>query len=74
MQAVTVLYGWLALNIKYIWFRLSIVMILSGVGFSLVHMGYHDYYDVFGGLFFGTLLIACYHYLQLKLSRQRTES
>lgn len=71
MQAVTVLYGWLALNIKHVWFRLSVVIILSGVGFSLVYMGYHNYHDVFGGLFFGTLLILLYHVLRLKFSKQR---
>ena len=63
MQVATVLYGWLAFNIKNIWVRLSIVIILLGVGFSLVHAGYHNYYDVFGGVFFGTLLIGIYHVL-----------
>jgi len=71
MQAVTVLYGWLALNIKYVWFRLSIIIILLGVGLSLVEAGYHNYYDVFGGLFFGMLLVLLYHVLLLKLSKQR---
>lgn len=72
MQAATVLYGWLALNIQNVWFRLSVVIILLGIGFSLVNAGYHNYYDVFGGVFFGSLLIACYHCVLLKFSRQKS--
>ena len=71
MHVATVLYGWLALNIKNRWFRLCMVIILLGVGFSLVHAGYHNYYDVFGGLFFGTLLVLLYHVLLLKIYKQR---
>ncbi len=72
MQAATVLYGWLALNIKNAWVRLSIVIILLGVGFSLVHAGYHNHYDVLGGVFFGTLLIFFYHFLLLNFPKQKS--
>ncbi|MBN8511996.1 MAG: phosphatase PAP2 family protein [Rickettsiales bacterium] len=57
MQSTTVFYGWLYSHFKNFKFRIFIIFILSGVGYSLVYNRFHNYLDVFGALFFGILLI-----------------
>jgi hypothetical protein len=37
-------------------------MLLIGISAGLVHLGYHNYFDVFGGVFFGLLLIFIYNW------------
>lgn len=67
MQASTVLYGWLAYNFKNYLFRGVIALLLAGIGFSLVYSGYHDYYDVLGGVFFAVITLCGYSFLLQKL-------
>lgn len=63
MQFATVFYGWLALQTKHRSLQALAIGILTGVGASLVHFGYHSWFDVFGALFFGGILIVCYQKL-----------
>ncbi|MDF1828090.1 MAG: phosphatase PAP2 family protein [Legionellaceae bacterium] len=71
MQLATVVYGWLAFNIANTSLRSSISIILAGVGFGLVHFDYHTVTDVFGGAFFGSLLIIFYALLKTKYPKIR---
>ncbi len=61
MQSTTVFYGWLYSNFKNFKFRVFIIFVLLGVGYSLVYNGFHNYLDVFGAVFFGILLILSAH-------------
>lgn len=65
MQLSTVLYGWVFWHISNKYLRLSCVLILVGIGLSLIHFSYHDLFDVIGGVVFAALLISIYsHFLQ----------
>lgn len=61
MQLVTVFYLWLAYKVKTTWFSLMIVALLIGIGLSLIHFGYHTYYDVIAALFVALLLLGLYY-------------
>lgn len=60
MQLATVLYCWLAYELKQKWFSLLIIGMLSGIGCSLIYYGYHNFYDVIAGVFFALLLLSGY--------------
>lgn len=64
MQLSTIVYGWLALKIPSARLRVLIGVILIGVGCGLVYFGYHTGLDVLGGVFFASLLIAFYAFMQ----------
>ncbi|ARG96347.1 phosphatase PAP2 family protein [Legionella micdadei] len=66
MQLVTVLYTWLAFKINQLWLRVIIIALLLGIGLSLIHFDYHDYYDVLAGIFFAALLLISYYFASLK--------
>lgn len=66
MQVSAVLYGWLACNFKNYLFRGIIALLLSGIGFSLVYSGYHDHYDVLGGVFFAVITLCGYYFFLQK--------
>lgn len=66
MQLATIVYGWLALKTPNMVFRVLISFVLIGIGFGLVHFGYHTIIDVLGGVFFATLLIIFYVFMQNK--------
>lgn len=57
MQSSVILYGWFIKNNRKYWLKTLNVILLIGIGFGLVHFGYHDYIDVFGGVFVGISLI-----------------
>ncbi len=67
MQASVVLYGWLAYKFRNYFLTALITILLLGIGFSLVYSGYHDYYDVLGGIFFAILLLASYSFALNKM-------
>jgi hypothetical protein len=66
MQAAVALYGWLACKFENSWLRILTVMLLSSIGFSLLHLGYHDLYDVLGGIFFAALSLWAYNFILSK--------
>ncbi|RZI46306.1 phosphatase PAP2 family protein [Rickettsiales endosymbiont of Peranema trichophorum] len=60
MQSCVVFYGWLMLNSRSVVVKLLTILLLVGVGFSLVYMGYHTYFDILGAIFFGSILVLVY--------------
>lgn len=70
MQASFALYGWLFLRMKNLFARIIIALILIAIGYSLVYKGYHNYFDILGAIFFGTLTILLYEFLS-RLSRNQ---
>ncbi|WED43075.1 phosphatase PAP2 family protein [Legionella cardiaca] len=66
MQMAAVFYGWLACRINFLWFRILVTVILFGIGFSLIHLGYHNVCDVIGALFFALLIVTGYQRLLSK--------
>ncbi len=63
MQLATVFYCWLASLIASRPGRSLIMVLLIGIGASLIHFGYHNLYDVIGGFVSGILLIAMLRWL-----------
>ncbi len=57
MQAAVVLYGWLAYKFENRFLRIGTLILLSGIGISLVYLNYHDCYDVLGGIFFAVIFL-----------------
>jgi undecaprenyl-diphosphatase len=57
MQTSCVFYGWLWCAYPHLFARTLNAAVLCGIGTSLVYFGYHSTFDVFGGLFFGFILI-----------------
>jgi hypothetical protein len=66
MLAPTVLYGWLAYKYKNITFKIMVLILLCGIGASLIHFNYHDYNDVIGGAFFAIILLLTYNFILQK--------
>ena len=62
MQSSIVLYGWLFKSINRLSIQVLIIILLIGIGGGLVHLGYHNYFDVFGAVFAGILLIFTYNW------------
>ncbi len=60
MQAAVVLYGWLAYKFENRLLRIGTLILLSGIGISLVYLDYHDYLDVLGGIFFAVIVLWVY--------------
>lgn len=60
MQSSVVLYGWLMMKIQDFWYKALTIILLCGVGWGLVHCGYHKYFDVLGGICVGFLVIFLY--------------
>lgn len=67
MQFSTVFYGWIALMMPYWSIRILIFLLLTSIGFGLVHFDYHTLFDVVGGLTFGGGLIGLYWYALTQL-------
>ncbi|WP_341761141.1 phosphatase PAP2 family protein [Candidatus Tisiphia endosymbiont of Thecophora atra] len=63
MQSSVVLYGWLMTKTQSRICKILITGLLFGIGMSLVYFGYHNYFDILGAIFFGSLLIAFYTFL-----------
>ena len=62
MQFATVFYTWLALYSVSWLSRVFLALLLIGIGFGLVHYGYHSIDDVLAGLTVGLVLVMLYRY------------
>ncbi len=60
MQTTAVLYGWLAYQYRNVFIRIATLILLTGIGMSLVYFGYHNYFDVLGAIFFASILLFFY--------------
>ncbi len=60
MQSSVVLYGWLLINTQNLIYRALIITLLICIGSSLIYVGYHNYFDILGAIFFAVLLIFAY--------------
>lgn len=69
MQLATTLYGWLGLHSRRHSVHAGIFILLAGVSFALVHFDYHTWFDVFGALFFSSLILISYYLLKTKCLR-----
>jgi hypothetical protein len=63
MSSTFIFYGWLLLNTKNNFIRIILGILIAAVGFSLIHKGYHNIYDILGSVFFCTILLAMYSWL-----------
>jgi undecaprenyl-diphosphatase len=66
MQLATTLYLWFALQVKNKWFRAAILILLIGIGWGTIYFGYHDLFEILGGVFFALLLLFLYCYVDLE--------
>lgn len=66
MQFSVVLYTWLALHFKNSFFRVLIILLLIGMGWGLHYFGYHSYFDIFGAILVGGILVFLYYVIYLK--------
>lgn len=64
-MAGTVFFGILFLNTKNRYFRLFCVFMVACMMASRVYLGVHSPFDVFGGLFFGLLMLVVCHFMPL---------
>lgn len=58
MSSGVVFYGWFFANIRYSLLRIIIVVILTGMGFSLIYKGYHYPVDIIASITIGIMVIA----------------
>ncbi len=63
MSSAITFYGWLFLNTKNNFIRFILGAIIAGAGFSLIHKGYHNIYDIAGSVFFCVILLIIYTWL-----------
>ncbi len=61
---ITLFYGWLALSAKKLLLRLGLIGLLLAIAMSIEHKGYHNYFDIAGGMFFAFILLNIYNYLK----------
>lgn len=61
MQLATTFFGWLAFKSNMHAIRILIAILVIGIGLSLVHFQYHNYYDVLAAVFFALLLCIAYY-------------
>lgn len=66
MSTAITFYGWLVLNTKNNFIRFILVALIAGVGFSLIHKGFHNFYDIAGSIFFSAILLGIYTWLARK--------
>ncbi len=56
-------YGWMALELRKIWLSFCVGLLMLGVGWALMHFGYHSIRDIGGAIGFGTLILVAYYFL-----------
>lgn len=66
MSSAITFYGWLALNTKNNFIRFILAVLIAGVGYSLIHKGFHNIYDIAGSIFFSSILLGIYTWLARK--------
>lgn len=57
MISAIAFYGWLFINIRHNILQILIILMLCGLGFSLIYCGYHNLIDIIGSIFFGIAII-----------------
>lgn len=62
MQMATIFYGWIAMHTRSYFLRLSIAILLIGIGFGLIYCHYHDIYDVLAGVCTGVICLGIYQH------------
>lgn len=69
MQSALVFLGWVYLHAKQ-WprTRLLIPVILVGIGWQMIHRGFHDIVDVLGGALVGGVILTTYYYTRTRTS------
>ncbi|MBA2657494.1 MAG: phosphatase PAP2 family protein [Tatlockia sp.] len=65
MQMATILYIWFAIQMKMRGLTTLIIVMLCGFAWSLTYFSYHDLFQVFGGAFFGLLILIGYNLIYL---------
>ncbi|CAM9949327.1 unnamed protein product, partial [Choristocarpus tenellus] len=50
MSSAITFYGWIILNTKSNFIRFILAALIAGVGFSLIHKGFHNIYDIVGSV------------------------
>ncbi|WP_395477560.1 phosphatase PAP2 family protein [Rickettsia endosymbiont of Pantilius tunicatus] len=58
MISCVVFYGWLFVNIRHSLLRIIILIVSTGIAFSLVYRGYHYPIDIIGSVTIGMIIIA----------------
>lgn len=66
MQSPLVFYGWLAYKFRKAIISLLVSFILFAIGWSLIHMGYHNIMDVIGAIIVGIIWILLYGFVIAK--------
>ncbi len=56
-QGAMCFYGWLFVKLHNNWARLAIAILLAGVGYALVHMGFHFPRDIAGSIVVASIII-----------------
>ncbi len=64
MQLAMMIYGSLFVKTASPFLRLAIFILLPGIGWSLVAHGYHYPIDIAGSVFFSSVLIAAYQFME----------
>lgn len=63
MQAAAVFWGCLAFEWNKKWLTVSILFLLTGIGFALIHLNYHNFLDVSSAVLFAMITLIIYHFL-----------
>ncbi|MCC8398105.1 MAG: phosphatase PAP2 family protein [Rickettsia endosymbiont of Labidopullus appendiculatus] len=63
MQASVAFYGWVIWSMHNNILTILLSIVILGIGASLIYCGYHNLYDVLGGIVFAILTIGLLHYI-----------
>jgi membrane-associated phospholipid phosphatase len=72
MQTSCVFYGWFLFNFSNKYLRAALSALILGIGFGLIYEGYHNIFDVLGGMFFALSTIYFAIYLKLNIRKNIT--
>ena len=70
MQTSVSLYGFLYTFTPSILLKTFLIVLLALIGASLIYLGYHNIMDVFGAVFFASVLIYLYKYLSKSVTER----
>lgn len=62
MQSALVFYGWLFKSFNNLIWKTCLVILLIGIGLSLIYFKFHNLFDVLGALFFGSIILLAYQW------------
>ncbi|WP_133129317.1 phosphatase PAP2 family protein [Legionella yabuuchiae] len=62
MQLSTAFYLWWLIYLPYWWYRILLILVLSGIGAAMIHYEFHTLVDIIGGFVAGLLLVTGYYY------------